>query len=325
MKRPPKPPKPAPFTEEQIRARAQALWQARVTSGKSGTEAGDWEAAKESLLVEHSLPKGLRSLWSPAQPTEAQKSALELHKLQLERLKVWVAGLGLAATIFAGVGLVVNYQQGQERLITDRFSKAVEQLGSQDIDVRLGGIYSLERIAKDSPKDHWTVMEVLTAYVRNKSPLPKDWFKTPPEKRKPLEPVATDVQSALTVIGRREAKQDPAGKYLNLMHSNLSGSNLYEANLTDAYLWFAGLSRASLGHADLRGAHIWFADLTDTYGITPNQIKQAENWDKAHYNLAFRQQLGLPPEEPSKPSPLPATPNPKTITPTNPKAQPLTR
>ena len=38
-------------------------------------------------------------------------------------------------------------EQGQ---YTDRFGRAVEQLGSEKIDIRLGGIYALERLAKDS-------------------------------------------------------------------------------------------------------------------------------------------------------------------------------
>jgi hypothetical protein len=32
-----------------------------------------------------------------------------------------------------------------------------EQLGSNKLEVRLGGIYSLERISKESPDDLWTV------------------------------------------------------------------------------------------------------------------------------------------------------------------------
>ena len=46
-------------------------------------------------------------------------------------------------------------EQGQ---ITDRYTKAVEQLGSDKLDVRIGGIYALERIARDSATDHPTVM-----------------------------------------------------------------------------------------------------------------------------------------------------------------------
>jgi type II secretory pathway pseudopilin PulG len=61
-------------------------------------------------------------------------------------------------------------EQGQ---ITERFTRAIEQLGATDdrgkkkLEIRLGGIYALERIAWDSPeRDYSTVMEVLTAYIR---------------------------------------------------------------------------------------------------------------------------------------------------------------
>ena len=57
-------------------------------------------------------------------------------------------------------------EQGQ---VTDRYTKAIEQLGSDKLDVRIGGIYALERIARDSAKDHPTVMEVLTAFIREHS------------------------------------------------------------------------------------------------------------------------------------------------------------
>ena len=54
-------------------------------------------------------------------------------------------------------------EQGQ---VTDRYTKAIEQLGSDKLDVRIGGIYALERVARDSVRDHPTVMEVLTAFIR---------------------------------------------------------------------------------------------------------------------------------------------------------------
>jgi hypothetical protein len=60
-------------------------------------------------------------------------------------------------------------EQGQ---ITDRFTRAIDQLGKTDdkgdklFEIRLGGIYALERIARDSEVDHWPIMEVLSAYVR---------------------------------------------------------------------------------------------------------------------------------------------------------------
>jgi hypothetical protein len=57
----------------------------------------------------------------------------------------------------------------RQRRITENFFRAVEQLGSDKLEVRLGGIYSLERISKESPDDYWTVMENLTAFVRERS------------------------------------------------------------------------------------------------------------------------------------------------------------
>ena len=51
---------------------------------------------------------------------------------------------------------VLNRHEAQtetdrQRRITESFTKAVEQLAHQDIEVRLGGIYTLERISKKAP------------------------------------------------------------------------------------------------------------------------------------------------------------------------------
>jgi hypothetical protein len=50
----------------------------------------------------------------------------------------------------------------RQRRITESFSKAIEQLGSDKLEVRVGGIYTLERISRESESDHWPVMETLT-------------------------------------------------------------------------------------------------------------------------------------------------------------------
>ncbi|TKK85217.1 hypothetical protein FDA94_26455 [Herbidospora galbida] len=53
-----------------------------------------------------------------------------------------------------------TFRLGEQGHVTDRYTKAIEQLGSDKLDIRLGGIYALERIARDSARDHPTVMEV---------------------------------------------------------------------------------------------------------------------------------------------------------------------
>src|SRR5215207_273613 len=83
-----------------------------------------------------------------------------------------------------------DLRQAEQGQITERFTRAIEQLGETNsngepkLELRLGGIYALERIAKDSPeRDYSTVMEVLTAYVRqNGSWIPKESSTVQEEK-----------------------------------------------------------------------------------------------------------------------------------------------
>ena len=58
-------------------------------------------------------------------------------------------------------------QQGQ---ITDRYNAAITNLGSDKLDIRLGGIYALQRLMQDSHRDHPTVIAVLCAFIRDHVP-----------------------------------------------------------------------------------------------------------------------------------------------------------
>ncbi|MEV4177007.1 pentapeptide repeat-containing protein [Nonomuraea sp. NPDC049709] len=161
-------------------------------------------------------------------------------------------------------------EQGQ---ITDRYTKAVEQLGSTKMDVRLGGMYALERLAQDSPRDHQTVYDVLAAFVREHDPKPS-------VKHKDLPPApTTDVHAALIIIGRRDANQDKAMPNLNqiriagvnlvghlLRDVDLRGANLDGAVLVKTNLTGANLDGADLANADLRGANL--TDATMPVGLS---------------------------------------------------------
>jgi len=130
----------------------------------------------------------------------------------------------------------------------DRYAKAVEQLGSGHLDVRIGGIYALERLAHDSPQAHPAVMEVLTAFVRAQ-PARHSRRMTPP-----------DVQAAITAMGRRRSRHDR--QLVNLDQAELIRANLARANLNYADLTGADLTHADLTHADLTGADLTGANLT---------------------------------------------------------------
>jgi len=258
---------PLPLSDDEIRTKAYEIWQSR--NGTDGASEDDWTTAIAALHKERSASKKPRFVFSLPQVSPSRTSnqrwstafQTDHRTFTLDAIKTVISALGLTATFVAGIGLALNYLQGEDRLITDRFAKAVEQLGNPDISVRIGGIYSLERIAKDSPRDHGAIMEILTAFVREKSK------SSPPQPIKTQNlastPITTDVQSALTVIGRRNTTQDPQAviAFINLSARNLSGANLHSANLSYADFHAANLNLADFHSANLSGADFFTASL----------------------------------------------------------------
>ncbi|MGD9652883.1 MAG: pentapeptide repeat-containing protein, partial [Candidatus Dadabacteria bacterium] len=160
----------------------------------------------------------------------------------------------------------------REQQITERFTRAIEQLGSEKLEVRLGGIYALERIAKDSPNDHWTIMEVLTTYARDKSKNEMKETVELVENAANVEssPVKTDIQAIMTVLGRRNSENDRKDAVLNLYGVNLKGAKLDEYNFVGANFQDANLIEASLANTNLAKAKFGGANLNEAYLVDAN-------------------------------------------------------
>ena len=231
-------------------------------------------------------------------PTDASKKKFDAS---LEIAKAIVGGVGTIATISGGFFVLWNIRLTQTRLITERFSKAVEQLGSDKIEVRLGSIYALERIAQDSDRDHWTIMEVLTSFIQEKSSIKRIseerirakayeiWQKGSKGTDEQhwssaignltAELMTKDIQASLTVIGRRQLK-DPPDKRLDfrsaslysaeLSHAKLSGAVLNGANLSNAVFIGAFLNEANLTGANLSRAVLINANLSRAVLVNAN-------------------------------------------------------
>jgi uncharacterized protein YjbI with pentapeptide repeats len=163
-------------------------------------------------------------------------------------------------------------RQGQ---ITERFTRAISQLGAirpngqKRLEIRVGGIYGLEGIARESAEYYWPVMEILTAYVRENAPwqIPvsesKEKLKVVGEQTKmdPLSEVApkvpADIQAVLSVLGRRALRyRDGEENRLNLAQTNLQRASLGNANLEGALLFRANFQKAILTKAKLESALI---------------------------------------------------------------------
>ncbi|MEM9483142.1 MAG: pentapeptide repeat-containing protein [Cyanobacteria bacterium P01_F01_bin.116] len=252
-----------------------------------------------------------------------------------DRSQAGITLIQTVATIVGGIAIfwniVLSRRQltaSQEHNITERFSIAVEQLGHEQTAVRIGGIYALERIAQDSPRDYWSIMEVLAAFVRDQRSLEADEkiAQTPITYDK-------DIESAIMVIGRRNTNLDPEGLSLYLSYSDLRGisffkdnhsnvrfvgSDLREAyfllsNLQNARFWKATLTNAKFNKANLNGArledadlqgvdfskcllegaHLKGANLKGASGLTIEQIQSAHNWQEAIFDDELMIQLGL--------------------------------
>ena len=191
------------------------------------------------------------------------KDRIDLESKSRQTLAQILGGAALLVGLYFTSQKLQTTQEGQ---ITDRFTKAIDQLGKLGKDylaVRLGGIYALERIARDSESDHWAVMEVLTAFVREQAPaktVPPDQTsgeraikESPPEHKPPA-----DIQAVLTVIKRRtRTYRNGETEPLDLRNTSLQRADLRGAQLQGAIL---------------DGAQLQSADLTAVENLTQDQI-----------------------------------------------------
>jgi hypothetical protein len=136
----------------------------------------------------------------------------------------------------------------------------------------LGGIYALERIARDSEKDHWTIIEVLTAYVREHAQWKQEHQEQADKDKKELDyswmsapPPSQDIQAILTVIGRRSLQHETGKPYrLDLREVNLRRASFERGNFATADFVGAHLERAHFRGADGSNADFGGAFLEDT-------------------------------------------------------------
>ncbi|MFE9766718.1 pentapeptide repeat-containing protein [Streptomyces sp. NPDC005808] len=182
------------------------------------------------------------------------------------------------AALGAGIALLYTartYRLTRRGQITERFTKALERLGSEQRYVRIGGILALEQIVQDAPEQAATdAARVLGHFIRDRAPKavpttpapdPDEGAPTsasPAPEELPQEPDA-DVQAALTALTRAESRTHvDRREVLDFHELHLAGAQLLQADLTGANLGGATLTGADLGGATLTGADLSWATLT---------------------------------------------------------------
>ncbi|WP_053998715.1 pentapeptide repeat-containing protein [Ahrensia marina] len=131
-----------------------------------------------------------------------------------------------------------------------------------NLEVRIGAIYALERIAILNIDEHIQIMEILCAYVRENAPLK--------QASQPLEVEGTpvvrgDIQTALTVLGRRPKRNidtEIQRKFrLDLRKTQLSGADFTRGNFSATQFHDCSLQGCRFDLANLEGSQFFMANL----------------------------------------------------------------
>jgi len=227
---------------------------------------------------------------------EREKERIKLEDDTRKTLAQIVGGIFLIAGLFFTyntyrLGLkqqeisIQKQELDRRGQITDRFNKAVTNLGNQDLAVRLGGLYSLDQILKDSPEDYQTILEVLSAYIRQKG-------KTEEAKDADGElnsntkliivrgKLLPDVEVAVTIIGKRPYSVDRDNVRINLSESSLTladfrGLNFAQTDFERSELYQTDFTEADFAGANFKGAKIDHAKFENAKNLTSEQLESA--------------------------------------------------
>ncbi|MBP2322988.1 hypothetical protein JOF56_003373 [Kibdelosporangium banguiense] len=119
-----------------------------------------------------------------------------------------------------------------ERRITDLYTKAVEQLGSDKAPVRMGGLYALERLAQDYRVQRQTIVNVFCAYLRMPYVLPGvEPTDDAEDRQRTQELEVRRTAQDILCAHLRDLPRDPDNKFWAEMKINLSGAHLIALDL----------------------------------------------------------------------------------------------
>ncbi|UWQ47248.1 pentapeptide repeat-containing protein [Leisingera aquaemixtae] len=201
-------------------------------------------------------------IWHAVPANEKAQTAV---RFALVRLAAMTATLGAVAALpFTLIRLRLareannTAKQGQ---ITDRINKAVEGLGSEktvklegnewtepNLEVRIGALISISKTAKDNSEYLLSIIELISAYIRENSKSESD------------HKVRPDIQVSLNLLFSKLAGNTPLIECIELLHPDyqidLSNTNLKKANLRTCNLKRVNLTGSKLDGADLRHADL---------------------------------------------------------------------
>ena len=201
-------------------------------------------------------------------------------KLIENKLKIEFSLIGSALIAIIGLKLFLHRLEKQEKQIDlqrkqrtdDRFTTAVNLLGSSETSARTGAIYSLYHLAIEDEKYRKEVAQILCSHIRSKTNEP-DYQKE--HEKKP----SNEIQSTIDLLlkdknGNKGLYCQDFAKEKNFPQANFEYAYLVKANFYEAHcqraifnrancqaanFTFAQCQRAKFNKAQCQGAYFSFA------------------------------------------------------------------
>lgn len=123
----------------------------------------------------------LWALWfvgpeTPEQRNEVIRTVAALIGGEALLVQLWFTRETIRINTQNTAATIENQKQTQLSALAERFYKATEQLGSASDDVRIGALYSLERLANDHEDYYLQVIKVVCAFVGRRSTAVREGF-----------------------------------------------------------------------------------------------------------------------------------------------------
>ncbi len=217
--------------------------------------------------------------------------------------------------IIAGAGAIIGYliaigrnitankqnnisEQGQ---ITESMVQSITHIGKfngdkPNVEVRMGGLYSLQLVMQDSPRHEEAIAKIISSYVREntktgKIEKPKGNKKDAKKKHHPRE----DILAALDILTqfnrvqiRKNGGHEPDIK-MDFSRANFSGYSFQDMNFAHAVLVDVDFSDTTLTRLDFIHASLYRANFTKAYLVTPQFLAaklQNSDFTEANLNIA---------------------------------------
>ncbi|MEV8439900.1 pentapeptide repeat-containing protein [Actinosynnema sp. NPDC051121] len=149
-----------------------ALW--RWIDGLALADAGKRAAAQlDAVKTASGIAIGGGGLFALYLAARRQRTQ-ELELAQRERAQAHTEQVAESNRQHAERVAAAAEDDAAARRVTELYTKASEQLGSDKAPVRLAGLYALERLAQENPDQRQTVVNLLCAYLRMPYTLPGD-------------------------------------------------------------------------------------------------------------------------------------------------------